>query len=95
MGVRPGLIYKNCLPIGYRRISREGLITEELYNMGKSYAPTLTVHQDKSGKWRWRMTAHNGDIMATGHQSYSSKSNAVRAARRFPVTAAEAKYEAA
>lgn len=81
-----------CRQVGYRRMDRQGLITEDHW-MPKFYGPTLTVYQDKSGKWRWRMTAHNGEIIATGHQSYSTRSNAQRAAKRFPGVAATAIYE--
>lgn len=39
-------------------------------------------YQDEEGKWRWRMKSrHNGQVVATSHQSYFSKYNARRAVR--------------
>lgn len=41
------------------------------------------VYQDATGEWRWRLVARNGRIVADGAESYASKRNARRAARRL------------
>lgn len=37
---------------------------------------------DGNGKFYWRGVSRNGQITCTGHQGYSTKSNAKRAARK-------------
>ena len=39
--------------------------------------PTLTATKKK---YHWRLRAQNGQIIATGHQSFANKANAKRAA---------------
>ena len=41
------------------------------------------IYQDKQGKWRWRLQARNGRIVADSGQGYASKRNATRAVRRL------------
>lgn len=41
------------------------------------------VYKDKSAKWRWRMIARNGLIIADGSQGYSRKSSVDRAIRKL------------
>jgi len=38
------------------------------------------IYQDRSGKWRWRLRARNGNIVADSGQGYATKHNAKRAA---------------
>ncbi|MBS1697283.1 MAG: YegP family protein, partial [Actinobacteria bacterium] len=46
-------------------------------------------YEDKSGKWRFRLKAGNGEIIATG-QGYSSKSGALGGIDSIRRNAAEA-----
>lgn len=41
------------------------------------------VYQDKSGAWRWRMVARNGETVADGGQSYTRQRDALRAVKRI------------
>lgn len=52
----------------------------------------LEPYEDTAGKWRWRIWAPNGQNIAQCAEGdgYSSRSNAIRAARRLRVIAAEA-----
>ena len=45
-------------------------------------ADKTIVYQDKSGEWRWRRVAPNGEIIADSSEGYVSMSNAERAAER-------------
>lgn len=40
--------------------------------------PKKEVYQDKAGKWRWRITACNGQITCIGGQKFASKYSASR-----------------
>ncbi len=37
------------------------------------------TYQDKAGKWRWRLKARNGRVVADSGQGYSTKGNAKQA----------------
>jgi uncharacterized protein YegP (UPF0339 family) len=52
---------------------------------------TLHVFEDKRGEWRWTIHHANGNKIATGGKGYSTRSNAIRAARRLKVIAGSAK----
>ena len=43
----------------------------------------LQVYQDKKGTYRWRILHKNGNITADSGEGYSTRSNAIRAARRL------------
>ena len=43
---------------------------------------TLWVFRDEAGNWRWNARARNGRIVATSGESFDSKGNAKKAARR-------------
>ena len=43
----------------------------------------VQVYRDLHGEWRWRLVAPNGAIIADSSESYVSRWNAYRAARRF------------
>lgn len=49
----------------------------------------ITVYQDKSHKWRWRLKAGNNEITGDGAQGYSTKAAAVRAAKRLQAAGAQ------
>lgn len=38
-------------------------------------------YQDRAGKWRWRLFAANGLVVATGNECFASRRNCVRAIR--------------
>jgi len=38
-----------------------------------SQSERFEVYKDAAGKWRWRLVAPNGKIIATGGESYASK----------------------
>jgi len=42
---------------------------------------TVELFADRRGKWRWRITARNGKIVANAGEYFASKSNALRAFR--------------
>jgi uncharacterized protein YegP (UPF0339 family) len=44
---------------------------------------TLEVYEDSAREWRWRIKHANGRIIADGGEGYSTRSNAIRAARRL------------
>ena len=60
--------------------------------MPTSYA--LTVYQDASREWRWRIVHKNGNIIADSGEGYATHSSAVRAARRLRLIAWTAKLAA-
>lgn len=37
------------------------------------------IYQDKSGHWRWRLRASNGQLVASGGEGFASKANVIRA----------------
>jgi len=37
------------------------------------------IYQDKAAEWRWRLKAHNGQIIADSAEGYVSKANVERA----------------
>ena len=37
----------------------------------------------RNNRWRWRLRSRNGRIVATSHEAFYSRSNAIRAARRL------------
>lgn len=41
----------------------------------KKDTDTLEFYTDKSGEYRWRLTAQNGEIIAASTEGYSSKSS--------------------
>lgn len=42
----------------------------------------VVVYPDRAGKWRWRLVAGNGQIIADSGEGYSRRWSAWRAARR-------------
>lgn len=42
-------------------------------------APGFEAYQDRAGKWRWRLFAANGLVVATGNECFASRANCVRA----------------
>lgn len=44
--------------------------------------PTMTVYQDDTGSWRWRLRGANGAKVASSGESFASRGNALRAAKR-------------
>lgn len=50
------------------------------------------VYEDKGGKYRWRLKAANGQIVASSGESFDSKSNARQAAEAVKESAASAEW---
>ena len=48
------------------------------------------VYKDKSGEYRWRLRATNGQVIATGGQGFSSKASALSSIESIKRTAHEA-----
>lgn len=44
--------------------------------------PIVIETYESKGKWYWRLTAGNGEIVCDGSEAYSSRSNCRRAAKR-------------
>jgi uncharacterized protein YegP (UPF0339 family) len=59
-------------------------------------AKGFEIYEDKAGKWRWRLRAGNGELLAIPEQGFSGKSGVVRALDvvRRNVAAAEGHEEA-
>jgi uncharacterized protein YegP (UPF0339 family) len=45
----------------------------------------VIVYRDKSGEWRWRRTAANGELVATSGEGYVNKKHCVDIASRVNV----------
>lgn len=45
--------------------------------------PEIRPYQDKSKKWRWRLVGRNSKIVATSHESFSSKRKCIESACRM------------
>ena len=60
-------------------------------------ATGFEIYEDKSGDWRWRLRASNGELVAVPEQGFTSKAGVVRALDvvRRNVAAAEGHEEAA
>lgn len=41
------------------------------------------IYEDRRGKWRWRVTAENGEIVGASTQGYSLKKDCIGNARLF------------
>ena len=50
----------------------------------------LVIYRDRAGEFRYRFIAPNGHILLDSGEGYSTRANAIRAARRLRVIAAEA-----
>jgi uncharacterized protein YegP (UPF0339 family) len=44
--------------------------------------PIVLETFESKGKWFWRLTANNGEIVCDGSEGYSNRSNCRRAAKR-------------
>lgn len=53
--------------------------------------PRFQVYRDRRDKWRWRLIARNGEIVA-GSQGYATKANAKRGALAMMRSAVEATW---
>lgn len=49
----------------------------------EDYDVKIEIYEDKAGKWRWRMRAANGQVIADGGEGYANQSNIKRALRRL------------
>ncbi len=52
-----------------------------LYDLLKADAMHIELYEDRSGQWRWRILARNGNILADSAEAYSTRSNLRRALR--------------
>jgi len=50
----------------------------------------LVIYRDHAGQFRWRFIAPNGHLIGDSGEGYATRANAIRAARRLKVIAAEA-----
>jgi uncharacterized protein YegP (UPF0339 family) len=48
------------------------------------------IYADAAGKYRWRLKANNGEIIASSGESFASRDNARRAAQTVKATAPNA-----
>lgn len=51
--------------------------------MSTSRPNTLEVYKDAEKRWRWRMTASNGEIVADSAQGYARRIDCQREAQRL------------
>ena len=51
------------------------------------------VYADKAGKYRWRLISGNGQNVASGGESFSSKASATAAVSNFKTKAASWNYD--
>ncbi len=42
-------------------------------------ANAFEIHEDKAGKWRWRLRARNGELVAVSEQGFTTKAGVVKA----------------
>lgn len=52
-------------------------------------SPGFEPYQDRAGKWRWRLVAANGQVVATSNECFASRSNCLRAIRAVKVLVRE------
>ncbi len=50
----------------------------------------FVIYADRSGSYRWRLVANNGQTVASSGESFDSKSNAKRAAEAVKASAGSA-----
>lgn len=43
--------------------------------------PGFEPYQDRSGQWRWRLFAANGQVVATSNEAFVSRAGCMRAVR--------------
>lgn len=55
--------------------------------------PKFEIYQDTMGTYRWRLIDSNGRNIASGGESFASKSNAKRAVKNVKTTAAKAEVQ--
>lgn len=55
--------------------------------------PRFEVYRDNADKWRWRLIATNGNILADSGQGYRSKQGAKRGLESVKRVAADASVE--
>ena len=53
----------------------------------------FVIYADRSGEYRWRLVASNGQTVASSGESFASKSNARRAAESVKASAPDAEIE--
>ena len=67
---------------------------DEPSESGSTAASDRTSHfqlyRDRASKWRWRLVHHNGNIIATSGEGYSSRQNAEKGMRSVMANAAGA-----
>lgn len=51
-----------------------------------SKGDTWEIHKDNAGRWRWRRTASNGEIVGASTEGYANKSDCLANARRNGMT---------
>ncbi len=81
-----------------RRFTAEATEHTEVGGEGQpEKAIGFEIYEDKSGDWRWRLRASNGELLAVPEQGFSGKAGVVRALDvvRRNVAAAEGHEEAA
>lgn len=55
-----------------------------------SSTATFEIFQDNAGEWRWRLVAHNGNIIADSGEGYQSKQGVKRGIESVKKSAAKA-----
>jgi amphi-Trp domain-containing protein len=53
-------------------------------------ASHFQLYRDRAGEWRWRLVHHNGNIIATSGEGYTSRQNAEKGMRSVMANAAGA-----
>lgn len=49
----------------------------------------LKFYEDRAGKWRWRLTHNNGEIIGASSQGYVSKKSCIANAQRVVILGRE------
>ncbi len=52
--------------------------------------PRVEVYRDRAGRWRWRLRAVNGKVIADSGQGYHARRECVLAAKRTRESMADA-----
>ena len=54
---------------------------------------TFEIYPDRSGEYRWRLRARNGELMAVSEEGFTRKSSCLNSVKRIQEEAAGAELE--
>ena len=54
---------------------------------------TFEIYTDRSGEYRWRLRARNGELMAVSEEGFNTKRSCLRSVQRIKDDAGDANIE--